>query len=72
MEERELVFERFRRGRNSAETPGSGIGLALVQTLIASMGGSVSIDDAEGGGAVFGVALRRYASPAPQAHPPHH
>ena len=72
MEERELVFERFRRGSNSAETPGSGIGLALVQTLIASMGGSVSIDDAEGGGAAFGVALRRYASPAPQAHPPHH
>ena len=72
MEERELVFERFRRGSNSAETPGSGIGLALVQTLIASMGGSVSIDDAEGGGAVFGLALRRCASPAPQAHPPHH
>ena len=72
MEERELVFERFRRGRNSVESSGSGIGLALVQTLIASMGGSVSIDDAEGGGAVFGLALRRCASPAPQAHPPHH
>ena len=70
--ERELVFERFRRGRNSVESSGSGIGLALVQTLIASMGGSVSIDDAEGGGAVFGLALRRCASPAPQAHPPHH
>ena len=72
MEERELVFERFRRGGNSVESSGSGIGLALVQTLITSMGGSVSIDDAEGGGAVFGLALRRYASPAPQAHPPHH
>lgn len=71
-EERELVFERFRRGSNSAESPGSGLGLALVQTLIASMGGSVSIDDAEAGGAVFGLALRRCASPAPQAHPPHH
>ena len=72
MEERELVFERFRRGGNSVESSGSGIGLALVQTLITSMGGSVSIDDAEGGGAVFGLAFRRCASPAPQAHPPHH
>ncbi len=72
MEERELVFDRFRRGRNSVESSGSGIGLALVQTLIASMGGSVSIDDAEGGGAVFRLALRRCASPVPQVHPPHH
>lgn len=71
-EERELVFERFRRGRNSAEIPGSGIGLAVVQTLVEQMGGSVSIGDAEGGGAVFGLSLRRCASAAPEAHPLHH
>ena len=72
MEERELVFERFRRGSNSDGSPGSGIGLAVVKTLVASMGGSVSIDDAEGGGAVFVLGFRRCASPAPEAHPPHH
>jgi hypothetical protein len=71
-EERALVFERFRRGRNSEGIPGSGIGLAVVQTLIESMGGSVSIEDAEGGGAVVLLGFRRCAFPAPEAHPPHH
>jgi hypothetical protein len=71
-EEQELVFERFRRGRNSAGLAGSGIGLAVVQTLINSMGGSVSIEDAEGGGALFLLGLRRCAFPAPETHPPHH
>ena len=71
-EERALVFERFRRGRNSAGLAGSGIGLAVVQTLINPMGGRVSIEDAEGGGAVFLLRFRRCAFPAPGAHPPHH
>lgn len=71
-EERELVFERFRRGRNSAGIPGSGIGLAVVQTLVDQMGGSVSIEDAEDGGALFVLRLRRCVSPAPETHPPHH
>ena len=71
-EERELVFERFRRGGNSAGCSGSGIGLAVVQTLVDQMGGSVSIEDAEGGGAVVLLILRRCVSPAPEAHPPLH
>lgn len=71
-QERQLVFERFRRGRNSDGIPGSGIGLAVVQTLVDQMGGSVSIEDAEGGGAVVVLGFRRCASPAPEAHPPLH
>jgi len=71
-EERQLVFERFRRGRNSDGSPGSGIGLAVVQTLVDPMAGSVSIEDAEGGGAVVVLGLRRYSSPAPEVHPPLH
>ena len=71
-QERQLVFERFRRGRNSEGSPGSGIGLAVVQTLVDPMGGSVSIKDAEGGGAVVVLGLRRCSSPAPDVHPPLH
>lgn len=65
MEEREQVFERFRRGHHIAEVPGSGIGLAVVQTLIVQMGGTVHVDGADGGGAVFVLGLRRWASPPP-------
>jgi hypothetical protein len=63
--EREAVFERFRRGSNSAGIPGSGIGLALVRMLADQMGGSVSIDDADGEGAVVALTLRRWMSPEP-------
>ncbi|QNI53320.1 two-component sensor histidine kinase [Synechococcus sp. BIOS-E4-1] len=72
VEERQLVFERFRRGRNSEGSSGSGIGLAVVQTLVDPMAGSVSIEDAQGGGAVVVLGLRRCSSPAPEGHPPLH
>ena len=68
--ERETVFERFRRGSNSAGIPGSGIGLALVRLLVESMGGSVSVDDADAEGAVVALTLRRGESPEPDP-PPH-
>ena len=62
-DERETVFERFRRGSNSAGIPGSGIGLALVRMLAEPMGGSVSVQDADGEGAVVALTLRRWVSP---------
>ena len=68
--ERETVFERFRRGSNSAGIPGSGIGLALVRMLVEPMGGSVSVDDADAEGAVVALTLRRGESPEPDP-PPH-
>ena len=66
-DERDQVFERFWRGRQKAEIPGTGIGLAVVKTLIEAMDGSVAVDDAQGGGAVFVLALR--GCPAPAAVP---
>ena len=66
-DERDQVFERFQRGRQKAEIPGTGIGLSVVKTLIEAMDGSVGVDDAEGGGAVFVLALR--GCPAPAAVP---
>lgn len=58
-DERETMFERFRRGQNSSGIPGSGIGLTLVQMLVDQMHGSLRIDDAEGGGALLVMGLRR-------------
>ena len=51
--------------------PGTGIGLAVVKTLVEQMGGSVSVQDADGGGAVFVLALKTCAAP-PAAQVPAH
>ncbi len=52
--ERRSVWKPFvRLGGTKGRTGGSGIGLAVVRDLVQLHGGSVSIDDAPGGGAVF-------------------
>jgi signal transduction histidine kinase len=52
--------------------PGSGIGLAVVNSLMEAMGGAVEIGDAEGGGGDFQLLLplaqsvpKRLSDPAP-------
>lgn len=55
--DRSRLLERFQRGRNTADIPGSGIGLAVVNTLMQAMGGSVHIAEAAGGGADFQLHL---------------
>lgn len=50
------VFDRFFRGRNAGHA-GSGIGLAVVRELVSAHGGSVSVDNLPGAGAVFTVNL---------------
>jgi signal transduction histidine kinase len=55
-EDRQAIFERFKRGDN-AFSPGMGLGLYLVRSLIEVMGGRIDIDDRPGGGAVFRVTL---------------
>ncbi len=47
-DERERVFDRFYRGRNSA-VPGSGLGLAIVREVARLHGGSVAIDEGPDG-----------------------
>jgi hypothetical protein len=56
-EDRERLLERFQRGRSTGDVPGSGIGLAVVDTLMQAMGGRVEIGDAPGGGADFRLLL---------------
>jgi two-component system phosphate regulon sensor histidine kinase PhoR len=58
---KERVFERFFRAdpSRSRETGGTGLGLAIVKHAAESMGGTVRVEDAPGGGAVFVVCLPR-------------
>lgn len=49
--ERELIFERFRRA--DRRSSGSGLGLSIVRRVAEAHGGSVAIEDAPTGGAVF-------------------
>ena len=55
LEERDQIFERFVRGNDAIAGPhaGSGIGLAVVQSLMKAMGGDAFVTDAPGCGADF-------------------
>ncbi len=61
--ERERIFERFVRGASARATSvGSGLGLPIVAELAAAYGGSVTVDDAPGGGAAFTLVFPRAGS----------
>jgi signal transduction histidine kinase len=57
VEERERIFERFARvdGARSADNGGTGLGLAIVREVIASHGGTITVDEPPG--ATFTVML---------------
>lgn len=44
-----FLFERFRRGRNTANYPGSGLGLAMVKAIVDAHGGSVVVESSAAG-----------------------
>ena len=56
---RAAVFERFRRVEGGAPQRhgGTGLGLAIVKDFVELHGGSVTLDEAPGGGALFSVRL---------------
>ncbi|HWI03651.1 MAG TPA: HAMP domain-containing sensor histidine kinase, partial [Acidimicrobiales bacterium] len=59
-EERDAIFGRFARGvagTAAGSSSGTGLGLALTAEHIRLHGGSVWVEDADGGGARFVVAL---------------
>ncbi|MFM7693036.1 MAG: sensor histidine kinase [Actinomycetota bacterium] len=56
-DQREAMFERFRRGVGGQDRPGSGLGLAIVRQDVAAHGGTVAIGDAPGGGCRITVRL---------------
>jgi len=56
--ERARVFGRFERAVGQGERrSGFGVGLWLIRQLAEAMGGTISLDDAPGGGALFTVTL---------------
>jgi PAS domain S-box-containing protein len=54
--------EIFGRGEKGLESPGSGVGLYLVDTLVNGYGGEVRIEESAHGGAAFIVHLQKFSS----------
>jgi len=60
--DRERVFERFVRLENGQDVEGSGLGLSIARSLVELNGGRLRFGEAEGGGALFEIALPRMAA----------
>lgn len=58
-DQKERIFERFYRfdEGNGSNNSGFGLGLALVQSIVTSMGGVIDIQDNPGGGTCFIISL---------------
>lgn len=54
--ERAAVFERFRRGPGD-DTPGVGLGLAIVRAVLERHGGTIALEDCRQGDAMPGLAV---------------
>jgi two-component system, OmpR family, sensor histidine kinase QseC len=52
-----IAFERFRRGGQSHNVQGSGLGLAVVRAAAARLGGAVKVSDRESGGLCVSLIL---------------
>lgn len=59
VEEREIIFDRFRQGQARADGAwsGSGLGLAIVRTYVEAMGGSIHVGESAWGGALFELEI---------------
>jgi signal transduction histidine kinase len=67
-EHRPVLFERFRTADNGDGRSGTGLGLAIVKEFVQLHGGTVEVDAAPEGGALFSVLLPREpaaSEPAP-------
>jgi two-component system OmpR family sensor kinase len=59
------VFDRFyrTRGRRASTGGGSGLGLAITKSLVELHGGTITAENAAGGGALFTISLPRTPPP---------
>lgn len=60
---RTAIFERFQQGQSGVtrEFGGTGLGLAIAKDFVELQGGSITVADSPGGGALFQVTMPRYA-----------
>ncbi|MGO3090486.1 MAG: sensor histidine kinase, partial [Galactobacter sp.] len=56
-EDQSGIFQRFTRGARTGNTPGRGLGLAIVSRIAQAHGGTVSVESALGEGSVFTLDL---------------
>ena len=56
-DERETIFDRFRRGSNVTDVPGSGVGLWSVRRIVDQHGGSLTVESRIGDGSTFTMRL---------------
>lgn len=61
-DELNLIWEELGRGRAARGTPGSGLGLAMVRTIVGRHGGNVEVWSEEGRGTMFTLRLHPAAS----------
>jgi signal transduction histidine kinase len=61
----EIIFERFERGPDASRGGGFGVGLWVVKTVCAAMGGTIEVESAVGSGATFIVTLPRRSDREP-------
>ncbi len=52
-----MIFTRYYRGKNALNTPGAGLGLHLIQTIVLRHGGSVSAQNLKPNGCEFSISL---------------
>ena len=62
-QERELIFERFQRGRDTGGQGGFGLGLAIGRELAERMGGELVLEDTPAPGARFTLSLPAARAP---------
>jgi len=69
LDQHELIFDEFHRGdrANHDGEIGLGLGLSIVQRLVAALGHDVRLKSAVGRGSTFSVTLPRAMPPAPVA-----
>ena len=61
------VFDRFYRAASARALPGSGLGLAIVKQTVDDHGGSVTVTNADGGGAFITLRFEADGRQQPQA-----
>ena len=64
IEDRERIFELYRRGRGERRTRGTGLGLAICRDIVERHGGEIGVDAAEGFGNRFFFTLPDAGTPA--------